>query len=416
MSNASACTTYEQLLNTELSGSEDWKIASPVISGVSDDECCRVEEHVVCRAKICICNIIVASSIISFAILSGNGRAERALYDMAAKKTWVHGDCEVVGIVFERYKNDKLKKSVTENGGRRLLAAGATWHAWLDVQRLKQHGLDSPLGFRVLDETERFGQIYLGRVDAEAPELGQLDAEALKELEEAAAATTEELEAAAMTEEPDAVFSPLGFAGALQIGSATSEADDELSYGSGSDDDESRRFLYGYGSGDSGDTGTTWKVKVQVRREGLYPDREWNATDGNTYPVTDGNAYPVPSTTMKGMYKRYWVKSNAKKWRDKYTVGDTYTCYWDPDNVGDIAMKNDGNPRLKKLFIIGYCFVGVIGFCVCVCCIGEFLERMQVFSVIAFDDQGRIQGTAMTQTASKPADVELAPKQDVETV
>ena len=63
------------------------------------------------------------------------------------------------------------------------------------------------------------------------------------------------------------------------------------------DDDESRRFLYGYGSGDSGDTGTTWKVKVQVRREGLYPDREWNATDGNAYPVTDGNAYPVPSTT-----------------------------------------------------------------------------------------------------------------------
>ena len=178
--------------------------APPVGAPDSDDE--RVTSAVVAWTKCCICNIIVASSIISFAILSGNGRAERALYDMAAK-TWVHGDCEVVGIVFERYKNDKLKESVTENGGRRLLAAGATWHAVLQVQRLKQHGLDSPLGFRVLDETERFGQIYLGRVDAEAPELGQLDAEALKELEEAAAATTEELEAAAMTEEPDAVFS-----------------------------------------------------------------------------------------------------------------------------------------------------------------------------------------------------------------
>ena len=79
-------------------------------------------------------------------------------------------------------------------------------------------------------------------------------------------------------------------------------------------------------------------------------------------------------------------------------------------------MKNDGNPRLKKLFIIGYCFVGVIGFCVCVCGALVFLEGMQEGASRETSQASPAAPTAMTQSASKPADVELAPKPDVETV
>ena len=67
-------------------------------------------------------------------------------------------------------------------------------------------------------------------------------------------------------------------------------------------------------------------------------------------------------------------REEANKWKKKYNVGSTYTCWWDPKNTNDLAMKNDGNPELWGVIWWGVFFLSLAGLSMCCCLLGVVVK------------------------------------------